>query len=91
MVSKAVLVIVPIVALIATGTVVLLYFPNLFLPDRLEVDEDTTTQELFESYNRLIQGYISGNDFEELDIPIQEQIIEEINVKLCHLWKLVTA
>lgn len=79
MVSKIILVIVPIVALIATGTVVLLYFPNLFLPDRLQVDEDTTTQELFESYNKLIQGYISGKDFEGLDIPIQEQIIEEIN------------
>ena len=79
MVSIQLLVIIPIVALVATGVIVVFAFPNLLLPNRLEVDEDTTTQELLERYSTLIKAITSGEDFTKLTIPEREEIIDMVN------------
>lgn len=79
MVTIQLLVIIPIVALVATGAIVVFAFPNLLLPNRLEVDDDTTTQDLLESYSILIKGIVSGEDFTKLTIPEREQVIDMVN------------
>ncbi len=79
MVSIQLLVIIPIIALVATGAIVVFAFPNLLLPNRLEVDEDTSTQELLERYSTLIKAIASGEDFTMLTIPEREQVIDMVN------------
>lgn len=64
---------------IVIGLSVVVFFPNLLLPDRLEVDGATSTQDLLDRYNALIRSYISGEEFSELDFPVREQIIDEID------------
>jgi len=64
---------------IVIGLSVVVFFPNLLLPDRLEVDGTTSTQDLLDRYNALIRSYISGEEFSELDFPVREQIIDEID------------
>lgn len=65
--------------IISSGIVIAVFFPNLLLPNRLEVDDNTSTQDLFERYNILIRSYITGKDFEELGFPVRDKIIDEIN------------
>lgn len=79
MVSIQFLVLIPIVAIIATGTIVVFAFPNLLLPNRLEVDENTSTQDLLERYSILIKAIASGEDFTKLTIPEREQVMDMVN------------
>jgi len=78
-VTKAVaglgLAIVVIVGLV--GVVILL--PVMFPPDNLEVDENTTLNTILEQYDAIVQRLLGGEEFENLEVPIQEQVMEMVN------------
>ena len=64
--------------MIVTGLAVAVFFPNLLLPDRLKVDETTSTQDLLERYSILIKAIASGEDFENLELPARQKIMDEL-------------
>lgn len=77
--SPKIISVVGLSVVIVIGLMVVVFFPNLLLPDRLEVDSTTSTQDLLDRYNILIRAYISGEEFSELDFPVREQILDEID------------
>lgn len=77
--SPKVVSIVGLSTVVVIALMIVVFFPNLLLPDRLEVDSTTSTQDLLDRYNILIRSYVNGEDFSELDFPVREQIIDEID------------
>lgn len=76
--SLKLIVVLGLSVLIVTGLAVAVFFPNLLLPDRLKVDETTSTQDLLERYSILIKAIASGEDFENLELPARQKIMDEL-------------
>jgi len=75
-----------LVIVVVVGIVgVVVFLPVMFPPDNLDVNESTTLNTILEQYDALVQRLLGGEEFENLEVPIQEMITdmaEDLNEEL---------
>lgn len=77
MVHKAILIGGAVAGSVAIIFVVLLAFPQIFIPDRIQVQEGDSINDILAKYQQLVSE-IFPNDFEFLKFPEQQQISDDL-------------
>jgi len=79
MVHKAILIGGAVAGSVAIVFVVLLAFPQFFIPDRIQVEEGDSLNDILAKYQQLVSEIFPDN-FENLEVPIQEEIQKDLDL-----------